>query len=75
MLGREVVEGEQDLAVFGQAVGGVRVLARELLDEEVEGGFGGGAGVTEPAKWRCGSTTCGIQRIPCCSPKECNRAS
>ena len=41
MLGREVVEGEQRVAVLAEAIGRLFVFRRVALDEGVECQFGG----------------------------------
>lgn len=48
MLGREVVEREERLAVLGQAGGRLIVLDGVALDESVERGLGVGPGVGHP---------------------------
>ena len=48
MLGREVVEGEQRLAVLLQALGRLVVLDLVALDERVECGFGVGLRLRHP---------------------------
>ena len=43
VLGREVVKGEQHLAIFGQAGNRLVVLRAVLAREAIEGGLGLGA--------------------------------
>jgi hypothetical protein len=45
MLSGEIEEGEQDIPVFGQTLGGLRILGLVGLDEPVEGLMGLGFGV------------------------------
>ena len=48
VFGGEVVEGEQRVAVFGQAIGRLFEFQRVALDEGVERGLSGGLGLGHP---------------------------
>ncbi len=53
MLGGEVVEGEQRLAVFGQALDGLVVLDAIEFDERIQGSLGGVPGLRHPDVLQC----------------------
>ncbi len=64
MLGGEVVEGEQRLAVFGQALDGLVVLDAIGFDERIQGSLGGVPGLRHPDVLQC-TLGFGLQALGC----------